>query len=292
MSAIYRRELKAYFDSVTGWLCIAFLCAATGLYFMVYNLFYGYPNLSIALYYSLFIFLVAVPILTMRSMAEERRSKTDQLLLTSPCTVTGMVLGKYFAMLTVYAIPHVLFCLYPLVLYFAAGSTGTVYFASDYASILAFFLLGAVYIAIGLLVSSLTESQVIAAVGTFGLLLLFYLWDSLLSFLGGEPVVSLVGLLLLVAGLAALLQSLTGNRTVTALVGGVGAVAVIAVYLVDDALYDNLLADLLSQFSLNAAFQSFALEYVFDLGGLLLYLSLAFLLVFLTIQVVQRRRWN
>ena len=292
MIAIYQRELKAYFDSVTGWLCIAFLCAAAGLYFMVYNLFYGYPNFSIALYYSMFIFLVAVPILTMRSMAEERRSKTDQLLLTSPCTVTGMVLGKYFAMLTVYAIPHVIFCFYPVVMSLAAGSTGTVYFASDYASILAFFLLGAVYIAIGLLVSSLTESQVIAAVGTFGLLLLFYLWDSLLSFLSGDAAVTLIGLLLIVLGVCALLHALTGNNTITLLDGLAGAAAVVGVYVVNPSLYDDLLVNLLSLFSLNAAFQSFALEYVFDLGGLLLYVSMAFLLVFLTIQVVQRRRWN
>ena len=136
-----------------------------------------------ALKSSLFIFMVVIPILTMRSMADERHTKTDQLLLTAPVSVTAVVLGKYFAMLTVFAVPVAIACLCPSII----ALNGTAFLLADYGAILAFFLLGAVEIAVGMLISSLTESQIIAAVGTFGLLLLLYLWDGLVGFLPPPP---------------------------------------------------------------------------------------------------------
>ena len=145
MLAIYKREFKSYFYSMTGSIFIAFLTFMTGIYFMAYNLNSGYPYFSYSLEGVMFIFLVAVPILTMRSFSEERRSRTDQLLLTSPVSVGKMVMGKYFAMVTVFLIPCVLFCAYPLII----STQGTAYFKNDYTSILVFFLLGCVYIAIG-----------------------------------------------------------------------------------------------------------------------------------------------
>ena len=82
MRAIYRRELKSYFHSMIGYVFIAFLVAFTGVYFMAYNLNYGYPYFSYVLSATIFIYLIAIPILTMRSFAEERKNKTDQMLLT------------------------------------------------------------------------------------------------------------------------------------------------------------------------------------------------------------------
>lgn len=172
MKAIYKREVSSYFNSMIGWIFVAVLTVFIGIYFFAYNLFQGYPYFSLSLGSSLFIFMVVVPILTMRSMADERHTKTDQLLLTAPVSVTAVVLGKYFAMLTVFAVPVAIACLCPLII----ALNGTAFLLADYGAILAFFLLGAVEIAVGMLISSLTESQIIAAVGTFGLLLLLYLW--------------------------------------------------------------------------------------------------------------------
>ena len=132
MIAIYKRELGAYFHSMTGYICAAFLIFCVGIYFMATNLFSGYPSFSYALNSSLFIFMLTTPILTMRSMAEDRRNKTDQLLLTSPVSVTGVVLGKYFAMLTVLLLPCLVFCFCPLIIL----ANGSATLASDYASIL------------------------------------------------------------------------------------------------------------------------------------------------------------
>ena len=148
MLAIYKRELKSYFTSMIGPIFIAVAVAFTGVYFMVYNLSVGYQYFSYALGSTLFIYILLVPILTMRSLSEERRSKTDQLLLTSPVTVGQMVMGKYLAMLTVLAIACVIFCICPVIV--TLGGAG--HLASDYAAIFMFFVCVSVFIAVGMLI--------------------------------------------------------------------------------------------------------------------------------------------
>lgn len=232
MTAVYKRELRSYFTSMVGYVFIAILIFFVGIYFMAYNLFGGYPSFGYVLLSCTIIFMVAVPILTMRSMAEDRRGKTDQLLLTSPVSLTGIVLGKYLAMVTVLLVPILLICFCPLIIAMNGSATLT----ADYAAILAFFCMGCVYIAVGMFVSALTESQIIAAVGTFAALLVLYLWTDLVSFLPDS------------------------------------------------------LAQLLSSFDFQGVLDNFAYYSVFDLGGLLLYLSMAAVFVFLTVQVLQRRK--
>lgn len=288
MKAIYKRELSSYFNSMIGWLFVAVLTVFVGFYFMAYNLFSGSPYFSTALSSTLFIFMVIIPILTMRSMAEERHMKTDQLLLTSPASIPAVVLGKYFALLTVFLIPVAICCLCPLII----KLNGTAYLKADYATILAFFLLGAVEIAIGLFISSLTESQIIAAVGTFCILLLLYLWDGLVNYLPTTAGKSLAGLFVLLALVCFLLNSLSNNWRVTAAAGGAGTIVLLGFYLHKPSSFESLLPNTLGKFSLLSAFDSFASDHVFDLSGILLYLSLIALLVFLTVQVVQKRRWN
>ncbi len=179
MIAIYKRELKSYFTSMIGCIFVAVIIAFSGLYFMAYNLTSGYTYFSYTLYSITFILLIAVPILTMKCFAEDRKNKTDQLLMTAPISLTKIVLGKYFAMLTVFAIPNLVFCTCPLII----STYGTAQFKVDYASILAYFLLGSIFIAIGMYISSLTESQVIAAILTFVALFVIYMWDGLMDFL-------------------------------------------------------------------------------------------------------------
>lgn len=288
MKAVYKREVQSYFNSMIGWMFTAVLTAFIGIYFMAYNLFQGDAYFSTALGATLFVLMVLVPILTMRSMAEERRSRTDQLLLTAPVSVTAVVMGKYLAMLTVLACPLVIACLCPLIIHF----NGTAFLLADYATILAFFLLGAVEIAVGLLISALTESQVLSAVGTFGLLLVLYLWDGLVAYLPSTAGGSLAGLLVILTLVCFLVNALSSNWKVTAAVFVVGAAAIIGGYAAASDRFAGLLPDVLGRFSLLGAFDSFSVDHVFDVRGVLLYLSLIALLVFLTVQVVQKRRWN
>ena len=288
MKAIYKRELRAYFNSMTGWVFAAALSVFIGIYFTAYNLMAGYTYFSYALNATLIVFMALVPVLTMRSLAEERRSKTDQLLFTAPVSLTGVVLGKYFAMLTVLAALAALACVCPLII----RMNGTAHFKADYASLLAYFLLAAVEIALGLLVSALTESQVIAAVGTFCLLLALYLWDGLVSLMPASASGSLAGLAIALLAVCLLLTALSGSWKLTASVLVLGAAALGGFYLWDSSAFAGLLPDVLSRFSLLDTFNNFAVGHVFDIPGLLLYLSLIALLVFLTVQVLQKRRWN
>lgn len=289
MIAIYKRELASYANNMMGGLCVAFMIVCVGLYFFANNLSMGYPSFAVSLYNASFLFLVIVPLLTMRSLSEERRSKTDQLLLTSPVTVTGVVLGKYLAMLTVFALPCLLFCLCPLIM--LAGG-GDVYFATDYATILCFFLLGGVYIAVGLLVSALTESQVIAAVGSFGILLVLYLWDGIVSLLPTTESGSLCMLLFFIAALALLVNSISASPLLSAVVAVVLGAVTLIFWFVDSSVFASLVPDVLGTFSFSSVLQNFARNQVFDLAGLLMYLSITALLLFLTVQVIQRRRWH
>lgn len=292
MKAIYKRELAAYAHSMTGCVATAFLLAVVGLYFMAYNLYQGAPGFATALNAASFLLILVIPLLTMRSLAEERKNRTDQLLLTAPVSVTGVVLGKFAAMATVFAVPCVLFCLCPLILKIASGSSGVVYFQSDYATILAFFLMGCLFLSIGLLLSALTESQVIAAVATAGVLILLYLWDGIVDFLPSAAAGNLVGVLFCAVALGCLIYHLTANGVIGGVVGGVCAVAAIVCYVVDSTLFESLLPNLLGAFSLTGVLTNFASNTLFDLSGLLLYLSLTALMLFLTVQMIQRRRWN
>ena len=175
MFAIYKRELKSYFRSFIGFLFIAATLFFVSLYYFVYNMLSGYPYVSYAISSVTFLFMITVPILSMRILAEERHSKTDQLILTAPVSVGGIVMGKFLALLTIFLIPTAVVCTYPLIM----KQFGSVPMGESYLAVLAFFLYGMTAIAIGLLISSLTESQVIAAVVSFIVLFLGYMMSSI-----------------------------------------------------------------------------------------------------------------
>lgn len=288
MLAIYKRELKSYFHSMTGCVFIAFLVMFTGIYFMAYNLNAGYPYFSYTLSGSLIVFLVGIPLLTMRGFSEERKTKTDQLLLTAPVSLTKVVLGKYFAMVTVLAVPNVIFCLFPLLI----KLQGTAYLLVDYSSIAVFFLLGCVYLAIGMFMSSLTESQIIAFISTFGILLLLYLWDGILSFLPGSALSGMIGILLILTLIVVYIYHMTKNWMLAAGIEAVGIAAALIVYFVKSSLYENLLTKLLGRLALADVFMNISSSNIVDVSGLLLYVSILIIFVFLTIQTIQKRRWS
>lgn len=288
MTGIYKRELRSYFYSMIGYVFIAFLIAFVGVYFMVYNLNMGYPYFSYALSGGLFILLIAIPVLTMKSFSEERRSKTDQLLLTAPVTLGQIVWGKYLAMVSIFAIPNLIFCLFPLVI----KASGNAYLKVDYCAILAYFLLGCVYIAVGMFLSSLTESQIIAAISTFGVLLVLYLWNGLMDFLPSSAGGNLTGVLLLWSLLAFGVYQMTKNWILAGALEILGAAAGTAVYFLRPSWLEGLLSDVMGKLSLSNGFNSVLNNHLLDFGSLFLVVSAIGLFVFLTIQIIQRRRWS
>lgn len=288
MLAIYKRELTSYFQSMIGCVFVAFLVAFTGIYFTAYNLNAGYPYFSYTLSGSLFIFIVGIPLITMKSFSEERKNKTDQLLLTAPVSLFQMVMGKYLAMVTVVAVPNIIFCLFPLII----KLNGTAYLKMDYLSIFTFFLLGCVYLAIGMFLSSLTESNMIAFISTFGVLLILYLWNGILEFLPSSAAGSMLGILLLYSVLVFYIWQMTSNWLVGAVLEVIGAAACIITYFVKSSLFEGLLTNILGKLALADIFMGITNNQILDVSGILLYLSVIAVFVFLTIQAIQKRRWS
>lgn len=288
MLAIYKRELRSYFQSMVGCVFIAFLMVFTGIYFVAYNLTAGYPYFSYTLSGSLIVFIVGIPLITMRSFSEERKNRTDQLLLTAPVSLGKVVMGKYLAMVTVIAIPNVIFCIYPLII----KSQGTAYLTVDYISIFVFFLLGCVYAAIGMFMSSLTESQIIAFISTFGILLVLYLWDGILAMLPSSAVSGLVGVLIILSVVVFYIWHMTGNYIIAGATEIIGIVAGVVVYIVDSSLYENLLTNLLGKLALANVFTDITSNNIVDVTGIVFYLSIIVVFVFLTVQSIQKRRWS
>lgn len=288
MTAIYKRELKSYFYSMTGCIFIAFMTFFMGIYFMAYNLGSGYPYFSFSLSGMLSIMMISVPVLTMRSFSDERRSRTDQLLLTSPVSVAGIVLGKYLSMVTIFGITVLIAALCPLIIM----ANGTAYLAADYASLLAYFLLGCVYISIGMFLSSLTESQIIAAVSAFGALLLIFLWPSLMMFLPVTALGCAVGFFLLWTAAALIVLKVTDCVPLGLFLEAAGGVFLALLYFLKPSLLEHSLSDVLGKLDFTSVFQTFIIDHIFDAGGLLFYLSAAVFFVFLTVQSVEKRRWS
>lgn len=289
MLAIYKRELRSYFTSPIGYVFIAFLLFVVGIFFTAYNLLKGYPWLGTVLSYITFVFLILVPVLTMRVMAEERRQKTDQLLFTAPVKIVDVVLGKYLALLTVFAIPMLFLCLYPLLLMSFGKSAQSM--PMDYLSILGFFLLGASNLAIGLFISTLTESQVLAAVMTFLVLLICYFSASLAEFIPASENAALIVFTVLILIAAVVIFVMAKNIFLAAGAAVALEVALVAAYIISPEKMQGSVAALFGIFDVSARLENFVYG-ILDMTGIVYYLSVIILFVFLTVQAIQKRRWS
>ena len=287
MTAIYKRELKSYLTSMVGYLFIFFVLVLTGIYFSAYQLSAAYPKFETTLSAVTFVFLIGVPILTMRVLAEERKQKTDQLLLTAPVSVGNIVTGKYLALVTVYAIPILVLCTYPLIM----SKFGTVDFGTAYTAILGFFLLGCANIAIGLFMSALTESQVIAAVLTFVLLFAFYMMNGISSFFSKTSMSTCVTFGLLILAAAIIVYTMIKNVLISAAVGVIGEVILVIVYLLKNSIFEGGIQKVLDIFNLSGHFDNFT-NNIFDIKGIVYFLSVIAVCLFLTMQSILKRRWN
>ncbi len=181
MLAIYKREMLSYFTSPIGYVFIAVFLALNAFLFSFFTLLMGEDS-SVSMYFTIimFIFIVLIPMLTMKMFSEERRTRTEQLLLTSPVSLMGMVFGKFFAAFTMFAGTFIAGNLINFITLYKYGEPNTATLISNSVGIL---LIGAAFIAIGLFVSALTENQIVAAIGTMGILMLMLLIGFLNSFI-------------------------------------------------------------------------------------------------------------
>ena len=233
MGAIYQREMKAYFSSAIGFVFLAVFLFYSGYLFVNVNIAGATSSMSTYFSNMIFIYVLLIPILTMRLMSEDKKQKTDQILLTSPVSLFGIVLGKFFAALTLYGIGLSVSAVFGLILATFAKVEG----AEIVGNLVAMVLLGAGLIAVGIFISSLTESQVIAGVASIFVMLLLFLINTFTS---------------------------STNALLSAVASAV---------------------------SITSHYTNFS-NGIFNLGDAIFYFSMAAIFVFLTVRVLDKRRWG
>lgn len=237
MLAIYKRELQAYFLTPLGYVFMGSFLLIQGIFFTFGNLFSSSSDFGTMFSNLTFIFMLIVPILTMKLMSDDRRNKSDQLLLTSPVSLFSIVMGKFLAACTVFLATLLITFVYVTIL----SAYGVISWGQVFANYFGFFLTGCCLISVGLLISAMTESQVTAAIATFGAMLLLYLIDSIAAMI----TVDFLGFLVTV----------------------------------------------LNWLSVFLRFEAFSAG-IFSISSAIYMISFASVFIFLTVAVVEKRRWS
>lgn len=287
MRAVFKHELSSYFTGLTGYVFGAFLLLFTGIFTLVINVAQYSVHFEYVFSGMSFIFLIIVPVLTMRVLSEERRHKTDQLLYSLPISMTEVVVGKYLAMLVVFAAPVAIISLYPLVL----SAYGDVYLPMAYSAVLGFFCMGAALIAMGTFVSAVTENQAISAGLCFVVMLINYYIADLANFVSASPGASLVAVTVTVILAAVIVWRLTKNTTVALGTVAVLEGAALVVYLTNPTSFQGLFPSVMKTLSLYERFNSLLMGYL-DLATFVYYISVIVVMLFLSVQAMEKRRWS
>lgn len=287
MSAIFKHELRTYFHSLTAYLFGALLLVFIGVFAMLYNIQAAVSNFELVFHYGSLIFVVIVPIMTMRVIAEERKQKTDQLLYSLPVTTTQVILGKYLALLMVSLVPLALLSTYPLIF----SRYGDVYLPTSYGSLFAFFLVGAALLALGIFISSLTDNQGFAAGIGIAVILLNYFSVRLSEYVSSTAFGSVIVLAILILVLGAVVKHLTKNENLSFAVSIALMLILIAFFYLKTESFEGLLPSIMSKLSLFERLDSF-INGVFDVTAVVYYMTFIGSFLFLSVQSLEKRRYN
>ena len=278
MTAVLKHELRIYFRSLTAYVFGAFLLAFVGLGAMLYNIQAAVSNFELVLNFGSLIFVVIVPILTMRVLAEERKQRTDQLLYSLPITTTQVIVGKYLALLIVYAIPMVIISFYPLIF-------------AQFGDVFAFYLLGAALIAVGVFISSLTDNQGFAAGIGIAAILLNYYSVNLSEYVSSTAFGSAAALIVLAVILGVVIRHVSGNEVFGYAVSIVLILGIGIACFTNSSLFEGLLPAIMKQLSLFSRFTTFV-NGIFDMTAVFYFLTVIVFFLFLAVESMEKRRYN
>ena len=287
MYAIFKRELRAYFQTPIGYLFMGLFLLLTGVFFFFDNLLGQNSQYKGFLGGILLIFLFAVPLLTMRLFSEEKRQKTDQILLTSPVSLTGIVCGKFLAALVVYCGTVLVTVAYPVVI----AVYGDLEVWETIGSYIGFLFLGACYISVGIFISAITENQLTAALVCFFALMFIWLIDPVSQMIPSDTRTGVISACVLLAVL--LLFIFLNTRNLVIVIGTLilGGLAIGGFFLFKKDIFFGFIQKFLGWFSLNRRYQTFTMG-LLKLDALLYYASFSGLFLFLTVRLIEKRRWN
>lgn len=288
MIAVYRKELRSYFTSLTGYMLIAIYLLFAGIFVTVYNLFGGTPSIEVTYADCVIVLLIVIPLLTMRSIAGERHQKTGILLSSLPIKTADYIAGKYLAMLTLLALPvFIVFC-YSAILSFY----GEINLLSALLSTFALFLLAAALSAIGLFLSSLTDNVLVAGALTFGVLLMIYFMPTLILLLPATAIGSLIVFSIVIVLLVLLLFKLSESLNFALIAGVIAEIALLTIFFIDSSLLEGAAADFFGFLSFTEHFDLFPLYGIFDLSSIVYFISVAILFLLFTILSMEKKRWH
>ena len=287
MVAVLKHELSLYYHSLTGYVFGTFLLAFTGIGALIYNINASVANFEYVLSFIQIVFIIIVPILTMRIIADEKKQRTDQLLYSLPISTGDIVIGKFLALLVVYIVPMIFICMYPLIF----AMYGDVYLPTSYGSIVAFIFLGLALISIGMFISSLTESQGMAAGICVVVMLFNYYCTTLADAVSASAVGSVITIIVIMVILGFVIKYLTKSGIMGYGFAIVTSLIALVVFLVKPEVLENLLPKVMNQISL---FERFTLFYngVFDLTAIVYYMRVIGFFLFLCVQSLEKRRYN
>lgn len=287
MIAVLKHELSNYFHSLTAYVFGAFLMMFVGIGAMIYNIQAAVANFEYVLSFVSIVFVIIVPILTMRTIAEERKQRTDQLLYSLPMTTTEVVLGKFAALLIVFLIPLALIAVYPMIF----AQYGEVYLLTSYGSLFAFFMMGAALLSIGVFISSLTENQGFAAGIGVAVILFNYYSVSLAEYASATAFGSAIVIVIAILLLGIVVKHLTGNENLAYAVGIFLLFVTCVCFYADTALFEGLIPKVMKNLSLFERFYTFV-NGVFDVTGIIYYITVIVFFLFLTVQSLEKRRYH
>ncbi len=286
MLAVYTREMKSFFSNFTGYITIAFFLLFAGIFVTVNNLFVGSSAIEASYTNTVLVYLFAIPILTMKTMSEEKRAGTDILLRSLPLRTTDYILGKYFAVVTMIFIPTVIIFSYTLILSFY----GSINLLSAIFGTLALFLCGCALAAIGLFISSLTSSMVTSAISCFGAMLLVYFMPAITMLLPATAIGALVTFTILILLLGLLVYKMSSSQSCTFAFVFASELILLAVYFIKSEWLEGSVRKLFSTLSVTNRIELFTSSAILDLSALLYFISVAFVFVFFTVQSAEKAR--
>ncbi len=287
MIAVLRHELTLFYHSMTGYVFGAFLLLFTGIGALMYNINASVANFEYVLSFISIVFVVIVPILTMRIIAEEKKQKTDQLLYSLPITSTDIVVGKFLSLFVVYVVPIVIISFYPLIF----ARFGDVYLPTSYGSLVAFVFLGMALISMGMYISALTDSQGIAAGICVAFMLFNYYCSALSDYVSSTAASALISLIVISAILALVVRFMTRSNVAAGVVMLIGTIISLVIFYTKSDLLNNLLPNVMKKISLFERFNVFV-NGVFDVTGIVYYISVIIFFLFLCVQALEKRRYN
>ena len=287
MKAVFKNELGSYFSGLTGYVFCTVLLLFAGVYTYYVSLISTYANYEYVLNYISFIFIAVVPLLTMRIIAEERKQKTDQLLYALPLGMTKIILGKLAAMAVMLAIPTAVICFYPVIL----SQFGSIYLPAVYSSMVGFYLLGLSLMSIGMFISSLTESPAMAAGLCFLVMLLNYYLYTISQNISSDSSSSLIAFTILIVLVALIIRAMTKSNFIAFCCGSGLEIVLLIFYFLKRSVFSGLFTDFISGLSLYERFYAFS-NGIFDITGVVYFITVIALFTFLSIQSMEKRRWS